>query len=80
MRWEETTGDTFDAADLLARLGADQLALLDRLATGETVAAAAAGEFMSLRTANRRIAAVRKMLGVATTRDAVQAYLRLRGY
>jgi hypothetical protein len=64
---------------LLARLRPDQRALLERLAAGETIAAAAAGEFMSLRTANRRIAAVRGLFGVASTRDAVGVYLRLRG-
>ena len=53
-------------------------ALLDRLANGETIAAAAAAEFLSLRTANRRIAQAREVLGVRTTREAVLAYLRQR--
>lgn len=78
MRWDDASRDTGDDAGPLARLRTDQRALLERLATGQTVAAAAAAEFMSLRTANRRIAAVRKLLGVARTREAVQAYLLLR--
>lgn len=54
----------------------EQRALLDRLANGETIAAAAAAEYLSLRTANRRIASARTALGVATTREAVLAYLK----
>ncbi|MGH3660312.1 MAG: LuxR family transcriptional regulator [Micromonosporaceae bacterium] len=57
-------------------LNDEQRALLDRLAAGETIAAAAAAEFLSLRTANRRIAQARDELGVRTTREAVLAYLR----
>jgi hypothetical protein len=56
----------------------EQRALLDRLASGETIAAAAAAEFLSLRTANRRIAQARATLGVRTTREAVLAYLSQR--
>ncbi len=56
----------------------EQRALLERLAGGETIAAAAAAEFLSLRTANRRIAQARDALGVRTTREAVLAYLRHR--
>ncbi|HTF09607.1 MAG TPA: LuxR family transcriptional regulator [Asanoa sp.] len=56
----------------------EQRALLDRLANGETIAAAAAAEFLSLRTANRRIAQARATLGVRTTREAVLAYLTQR--
>jgi DNA-binding CsgD family transcriptional regulator len=56
----------------------EQRALLDRLATGDTIAAAAAAEFLSLRTANRRIAEARALYGVRTTREAVLAYLRQR--
>src|SRR5207249_2389455 len=40
----------------------EQRALLERLANGETIAAAAAAEFLSLRTANRRIAQAREAL------------------
>ena len=56
----------------------EQRALLDRLAAGDTIAAAAAAEFLSLRTANRRIAEARALFGVRTTREAVLAYLRQR--
>ncbi|HET8657461.1 MAG TPA: LuxR family transcriptional regulator [Micromonosporaceae bacterium] len=56
----------------------EQRALLERLAGGETIAGAAAAEFLSLRTANRRIAQAREALGVRTTREAVLAYLRHR--
>jgi DNA-binding NarL/FixJ family response regulator len=60
------------------QLAPEQRALLERLAGGETIAAAAAAEFLSLRTANRRIAEARDVLGVRTTREAVLAYLRIR--
>ena len=63
-----------ESGDLLP----EQRALLDRLANGETIAAAAAAEFLSLRTANRRIAQARETLGVRTTREAVLAYLSQR--
>ncbi|MEV6597959.1 LuxR family transcriptional regulator [Actinoplanes sp. NPDC051346] len=62
----------------LAELVPEQRALLDRLAAGDTIAAAAAAEFLSLRTANRRIAEARALFGVRTTREAVLAYLRQR--
>jgi hypothetical protein len=58
------------------RLAPEHRALLDRLANGETIAAAATAEFLSLRTANRRIAQAREILGVRSTREAVLAYLR----
>jgi hypothetical protein len=61
-----------------SQLAPEQRALLERLANGETIAAAAAAEFLSLRTANRRIAEARDALGVRTTREAVLAYLRMR--
>lgn len=64
--------------DVVGRLIPEQRALLDRLANGETIAAAAAAEFLSLRTANRRIAQAREIFGVRTTREAVLAYLRHR--
>ncbi|MEV4640151.1 LuxR family transcriptional regulator [Actinoplanes sp. NPDC049548] len=67
-----------DAGDALAELVPEQRALLDRLAAGDTIAAAAAAEFLSLRTANRRIAEARALFGVRTTREAVLAYLRQR--
>ncbi|SDS95237.1 LuxR family transcriptional regulator [Actinoplanes derwentensis] len=67
-----------DGGDPLANLIPEQRALLDRLAAGDTIAAAAAAEFLSLRTANRRIAEARALFGVRTTREAVLAYLRQR--
>ena len=60
-------------------LTAEQCALLDRLAGGESIASAAEAEFLSLRTANRRIAQARAALGVRTTRQAVVEYVRRRG-
>lgn len=60
------------------QLTPSQRSLLQRLANGETIAAAASSEFLSLRTANRRIAEAREALGVRSTREAVLAYLRLR--
>ena len=67
-----------DTPDAVADLVPEQRALLDRLAAGDTIAAAAAAEFLSLRTANRRIAESRALFGVRTTREAVLAYLRQR--
>ncbi|MEU4238381.1 LuxR family transcriptional regulator [Actinoplanes sp. NPDC026619] len=67
------------AGNAVADLVPEQRALLDRLAAGDTIAAAAAAEFLSLRTANRRIAEARALFGVRTTREAVLAYLRQRG-
>jgi DNA-binding NarL/FixJ family response regulator len=67
-----------ESPDVLAKLLPEQRALLERLANGETIAAAAAAEFLSLRTANRRIAQARELLGVRTTREAVVAYLQHR--
>jgi hypothetical protein len=64
--------------DLLAALVPEQRALLERLAEGETIAAAAAAEFMSLRTANRRMAEVRELFGAATSREALSTYRTLR--
>ena len=57
-------------------LDLEQRALLNRLAAGSTIAAAAEAEFVSLRTANRRIAAARSTLGVKTTREAVMIYIK----
>ena len=67
-----------DPSDSVADLIPEQRALLDRLAAGDTIAAAAAAEYLSLRTANRRIAEARAIFGVRTTREAVLAYLRQR--
>jgi DNA-binding NarL/FixJ family response regulator len=60
-------------------LTADQREILDLLADGHSIAAAARLRYLSLRTANRRVAEAREALGVATTREAVLAYARLRG-
>jgi DNA-binding NarL/FixJ family response regulator len=70
--------DNGNRPDTVADLVPEQRALLDRLAGGDTIAAAAAAEFLSLRTANRRIAEARALFGVRTTREAVLAYLRQR--
>jgi DNA-binding CsgD family transcriptional regulator len=59
-------------------LTADQREILDLLADGHSIAAAARLRYLSLRTANRRVAEAREALGVATTREAVLAYARLR--
>ncbi|GLY03031.1 MULTISPECIES: hypothetical protein [Actinoplanes] len=69
---------TTSSGEAVASLIPEQRALLDRLAAGDTIAAAAAAEFLSLRTANRRIAEARALFGVRTTREAVLAYLRQR--
>lgn len=58
------------------QLSDEQCQLLERLANGETIAAAAAAEYLSLRTANRRIAQARNTLGATTTREAVMAYIQ----
>lgn len=59
-------------------LSPDQRDMLDLLAAGHSIAQAARLRFLSLRTANRRVAEARDVLGVATTREAVLAYVRLR--
>jgi hypothetical protein len=64
--------------DWVSRLSTDQVALLERLADGQTIAAAAAAEWMSLRTANRRVAELRGLLGLASTREVVAAYVKNR--
>jgi hypothetical protein len=71
-------GAAIENANTVAALVPEQRALLDRLAAGDTIAAAAAAEYLSLRTANRRIAEARAIFGVRTTREAVLAYLRQR--
>jgi DNA-binding CsgD family transcriptional regulator len=59
-------------------LSQEQCDLLDLLAAGASIASAAASLYVSLRTANRRIAAARTALGAASTSEAVVAYSRLR--
>jgi DNA-binding CsgD family transcriptional regulator len=63
-----------DPVDWLGRLSPVEKALLERLASGVTIAAAATAEFLSLRTANRRIAELRRRAGVGTTRELVALY------
>jgi DNA-binding NarL/FixJ family response regulator len=63
----------------VATLTAEQCDLLDLLAAGHSIAEAARLRYLSLRTANRRVADARATLGVPTTREAVLAYVRLRG-
>ena len=71
-------GGVSGADDWVGRLAPDQVALLERLADGQTIAAAAAAEWMSLRTANRRVAELRLMLGLSSTREVVAAYVTTR--
>ena len=59
-------------------LSREQREMLELLADGHSIAQAARLRFLSLRTANRRVAEAREALGVATTREAVLAYVRLR--
>jgi DNA-binding CsgD family transcriptional regulator len=58
-------------------LTAEQRDLLELLAEGHSIAEAARLRYLSLRTANRRVAQARAALGVPTTREAVLAYVRL---
>jgi DNA-binding NarL/FixJ family response regulator len=57
--------------DPLAVLDDDQRALLAALAAGTSVSAAADALHLSTRTAERRLAAARRSLGVRTTAEAV---------
>jgi DNA-binding CsgD family transcriptional regulator len=57
-----------------SELSGAERALLERLAGGATLVAAAAAEYLSIRTANRRMAALRRRGGVKTTRELVQRY------
>jgi DNA-binding NarL/FixJ family response regulator len=67
-----------DPADWVRQLSTVQKSLLERLVEGATIATAAASEYLSLRTANRRISELREQLGVATTRELVAVYRRDR--
>lgn len=58
----------------LSQLTLVERGLLERLAAGMTLVAAAAAEFLSLRTANRRMAALRQRGGVKTTRELLELY------
>jgi hypothetical protein len=57
--------------DPLDVLDDDQRLLLTKIATGHTVASAADALFLSTRTAERRLSATRKLLGVRTTAEAI---------
>ena len=59
-------------------LSPEQRQILDLLADGASIASAATILFLSLRTANRRVAEARAALGVTSTSEAVIAYVRLR--
>lgn len=72
-------GGTDRPGSRVGALTAEQCDLLDLLAAGHSIAEAARLRYLSLRTANRRVADARAALGVPTTRAAVQAYARLRG-
>lgn len=67
-----------EPTEWVRRLSPIQAALLDRLAAGSTISAAATAEFLSLRTANRRIAELRQHLGVSSTRELVGLYRSCR--
>jgi DNA-binding CsgD family transcriptional regulator len=57
-------------------LTSEQRDLLELLAAGHSIAEAARLRYLSLRTANRRVAQARVALGVPTTREAVLEYVR----
>lgn len=57
-----------------------EVQLIERLADGATIAAAAAAVFLSLRTANRRMAALRLRSGSRTTREVVARYKQITGW
>lgn len=60
----------------MSQLDPDQLALLEALGSGVTLASAAASQGMAIRSAHRRLAGARRALGVATTAEAVLAVER----
>lgn len=61
-----------------AQLPAEQQELLDLLASGATVTAAATAMHRSRRTVNRILADARERLGVATTAEAVARWAQLK--
>jgi DNA-binding NarL/FixJ family response regulator len=71
---EHRTGEPTPGAGLTA----DERRLLDALAQGKTLGAAATALHLSRRTADRRLASARAKLGAGTTAEAVVAYSRLR--
>jgi hypothetical protein len=62
----------------LRRLSADQVALLEALAAGRTLTDVARASGMSRRTATRRLADARAVLGAATTIEALRRFEQLR--
>jgi DNA-binding NarL/FixJ family response regulator len=66
--------------DPLHDLDDDQRGLLVRLAAGDSIPTAAAALFLSTRTAERRVASARRVLGVRTTTEAVALVARHRVY
>lgn len=60
-----------EPTDPLAALNHDQRDLLIRLADGQSIPQAAAELYLSVRTAERRLGAARRLLGVRTTAEAV---------
>jgi DNA-binding CsgD family transcriptional regulator len=59
-------------------LGADELRLLDLLGAGSSIPEAAAALFISVRTAERRLAGSRRALGVTSTAEALRLVSRER--
>jgi len=68
----------FRAMDSAPCYDRDTAELLDRLASGCTIPDAAHACLLSLRTANRKLSAARKSLGVATTLELVVTHVRGR--
>ncbi len=60
------------------RLSREEAAVLEALAEGASIPEAAARLFVSVRTANRRLASARAALGVDSTRAAVVAHMATR--
>lgn len=54
-----------------SRLSEDQLSLLRLLASGRSIPDAASSMYLSVRTAERRVGAARRALGVQTTAEAI---------
>lgn len=76
-RFEEDlarTGTVVVDVDPASGLGVEHIELLEGLAAGLSVTAAAAQAHVSRRTANRRLAEVRARLGVGSTAEAVTCW------
>ena len=59
------------APDPRELLTADQIQLIDLLAAGLSIPEAAGRLFLSVRTAERRVGAAKRLLGTATTAEAI---------